>query len=118
MGNIRDFLVADHPNYIESDRFVEQIIAAQIEECRAVDLPLFSAINSLRRVTESGVFPGFDLNENICIIVFADNINFTGFLPIISGFDAKTFGPKMLDGDIFASFTETYPFLRQTLSLP
>ena len=118
MGNIQNFLIADHPNYIKSDRFVEQIIITQIEECRAADLPLFSTVNSLHRVTESGVFPGFYLNEHISIIVFADNINFSGFLPIISGFDAKTFGPKMLDGDIFTTFTEIYPFLRQTLSLP
>ena len=118
MGDFRGCLIADHPDHIKPDSFVEQIVAAQIEKCRAVDLPLLSAVYSLRRVTESGVLSCFDLNEHIGVTIFADDINFTAFLPIISGFDMKPFGPEMFDGDIFTTFTEAYPFFRQTLSLP
>ena len=117
MGNVRGRLVADHPDYIKPYGFVEQIVAAQIDECRATDLLLLSTVYSLRRMTESGVSSGFDLNKHIGAAIFADNINFAAFPPIISGFDTKTFGAEMLDGDIFASFTEVYPLLRQILSL-
>ena len=117
MGNVWGRLVADHPYYIKPYGFVEQIVAGQIEECRATDLLLLSEIYSLRWMAESGVFSGFDLNEHIGTAIFADNINFAAFPPIISGFNTKTFGAEMLDGDIFASFTEVYPLLRQILLL-
>lgn len=111
MGNIRGCLAADHPDHIKTDGFVEQIVAAQIEECRAVDLLLFAVVYGLRRVAEAGVFSCFDLDEHIGVTIFADYINLTAFLPIISGFYRIAYGPKMFDGDIFTSFTEVYPLL-------
>ena len=115
MGYLRVWLRTGYPDHIESDRDILQIMGAQVKERGTDDLPLLAAGHRLDRVAETVILSGFYLDEDISVAIFANDIKFSNFLPIVSCFDAHPLGFKIGGRKVFSSFTEADPFPGQTL---
>jgi hypothetical protein len=89
-------------------------VPAQVIKGCYTDLLLFTPVHGFQGTAEVSCSACFDFDKDDAIPILADNINFTAFLPIISGNDFETSGCKKINGTIFALFTETDSIGRQT----
>ena len=115
MADLRTRLFANNPYDIKSGRGIVQLMTGQVDQGRPTYLHLLSTGYRLCRKAEPTMLSGFYLDENTGVSISADNINFAGFLSIVSGLDPISFGQEIGNSDFFPPFTEAYPFAGQTL---